>query len=90
VQDTLMKLTGEPWAVKYEIRPPSTELSDPQTTPESAPVPPQGSVDQPLFQGLKDYLDARMVRVDDGFGATAPVLSIDDDADVAQEWAEED
>ncbi|MBX7102909.1 MAG: hypothetical protein K1X57_02430 [Gemmataceae bacterium] len=90
MQDALLKLTGEQWAVKYEIRPPSADQSNPQLVPEAVTVAVASTVDQPLFQGLKDHLDARMVRVDDGFGATAPVLAIDDDTETAQDWAEED
>jgi len=85
ITDALGRLTGESWQVKCELRPggPIKENNGAPALQVDAPATP----DDPLITALPAVLDARLVRLDDGFGKVAAATADEDDADSASVWS---
>jgi DNA polymerase-3 subunit gamma/tau len=85
VLDVLERLTGETWDLRLELE--AGRNGDGRNgTAEPAALPRPPAQQQPLVQAVIDLLEARVLRVDDGFGQTAPAP---DDSEVAAADGEE-
>jgi hypothetical protein len=68
IQDAVRQLTGEPWVVRIE-----------QVVPKNRPIvdiPPANAMHaeleiDPMVQAVQSALDARLLKIDDGFGRPA-------------------
>lgn len=82
IQDALCRVTGETWAVRFEA-----EADKPGEAPLDAtlPVAPKSSLasSDPLIDAIKVSLDARIMRMDEGFGASIA----DSPPESAGDWA---
>lgn len=87
IQDALSKITGEACQVRVEMRPGEAPTAKEAATEgpavhEAVAAP---MVDDPLFRGLREFLDARELRVDLGFGRAVTTVDTDDEP---AEWTE--
>ena len=82
IQEALNRVTGEKWTVRLELAqdlPPTT--SEPSPTPE--PKAKEAAAVNPLIEAIKKSLEARVMRIDDGFGQIVETKSSDDET----QWA---
>jgi hypothetical protein len=69
ISDALNRVTSESWTVKCELVAGEPAIAeDARRAVESAAT---NRVDDPLFTALAEHLDARIVRLDEGFGQAA-------------------
>jgi DNA polymerase-3 subunit gamma/tau len=68
VQEALKRVTGQTWTVRLEPRARSNGSARPEVTPNLTPPRPAGAMEHPLVQQLIRVLDAKVLKVDDGFG----------------------
>jgi hypothetical protein len=78
IQDALRKVTGESWTAKLEVAPDLLPAaSEIITTP--AATAPKPTVTEPFIEAIKSSLEARVMRVDEGFGEALPTTDGDDE-----------
>jgi hypothetical protein len=86
IQDALRRITGESWTVRLELsvdgRSESKEVPASILAPGKSPV----TVTDPMIEAIQSSLDARVMRVDDGFGQAVGSENRDDDSN----WANTD
>lgn len=68
IQEAMRRLSGNEWSVRFETLP-DQELAaiNPTPTPNLQKVTPA----LPLLEAIKQSLDARVMKMDDGFGLTS-------------------
>lgn len=86
IQDAFRKVTGESWTVKLEVAPDLLPAPSESIPPQAAV--PKPTVNDPLIEAIKSALEARVMRVDEGFGQ--PFTTIDGDEEPAWTAAEEE
>lgn len=83
IQDALKTVTGEDWSIRFETiedSQPAGQDSQPLMIPERQPA----LAENPLITAIKSTLDARVMRVDEGFGQVAERRSSDDESGWSQ------
>jgi DNA polymerase III subunit gamma/tau len=80
IQDTLRRITGESWTLRLEVAPDLQPARSESTSLASPPAKDPVATTDPMIEAIKSSLDARVMRVDDGFGQTATPEAGDDEA----------
>ena len=87
IEDSLLRVTAEPWKIRCELRnPASTDAIPVVESTKATPNPEQ----QPLLEQIQSALRARLLRVDDGFGvveSSAPTTPAETEE---AEWADQE
>jgi hypothetical protein len=86
VEENLARITGQNWKVRCEMR---EQVGDaPERPQDTAPSPAPTS--EPLIDKAQATLSARLLRVDDGFGAKQLESATTDDAADEPEWQDQE
>ncbi len=87
VEENLARITGQNWKIRCELREQSGETP---VRPLEAAAPPTEPGSEPLIDKAQSTLGARLLKIDDGFGAKRPEsAATDDDAD-EPDWQDQD
>jgi DNA polymerase-3 subunit gamma/tau len=81
VLDALQRMTGEAWDLRLETAPGSNGHAPAAPSAPAIPtVAPPPALTHPLVQSALDLLEAKLLRVDDGFGLADPAPDDAEDA----------